>query len=717
MDEKKLLDMLRASGEDVPIPESLEPEQIKKKLMESAGERKEEETGQEQNQAGRKPTFRIRKKCFGKLSYAAMAAAAVLVVGIGYQLLSYGSDSTAGTSAQLSRDSATMDGEEKADHAEAGDVMEETAAEAENETAAAKETDTEEASEARKKFDEEYETAGSYEKLKERLEEYEKRMQPEEPGWFERVFGGLFGNKGSSDWAYMESGAADAVAATEEAAPTNGMNEYSETNVQTEGVDEGDLVKTDGKYLYLLKNSRILIYDIQNGLPELVGKTPYLMDSAAAQAIELYVDGDRLVVIMRDNSPGLVSSAEEEDVYWIEDGEKTRVFTYDISDRANPRETGSLDVDGSYQTSRRTGDYLYLFTNYYMVTGDGETGILLPKAGNRTADASDIYLPKSFTSEQCLVIAAVDLRKPDDVTDMKIIFTFGDEPYVSTSHIYLKREQYQSINTTMLIQFGFKNGKITPGGAASVIGSIRDTFAINEYEDTLRVLTTAWVNDEEENFVTVLDANTMGLLGKVEGIAKGEQIYSARFMGKIGYFVTYRNMDPLFAVDFSDPSDPRMISELKVTGFSEYLHFWGDTKLLGIGYETDPDDGTRMGVKLSMFDISDPYHITEADKIVLKDCAYTSAADNYKGVLIDEKRDLIAFSVMDNYQEENLNLMVYSYREKGAFQQLLAEPIGSGTGRDIRSLYAGNTMYVIGSTEIYAYDMENGYAFIGKVSY
>lgn len=685
MDEKKLLDMLKASGEDVPIPENLEPEQIRRKLMESDVKKKKQR--------------KIRNR-FGKLSYAAMAAAAVLVVGIGSWQLQRGRDEAGTAAAGI-------------DQVSAADAAERINEDVNTETSVGEEIPVD--PQAKAAFDQEYETAGSYEKLKELLEEYERRTQPEERNWFEQLFGGVFYEK-SSDAAVTEESAGD-YDINESASPMEPGEDYSGTNVQTEGVDEGDLVKTDGNYLYLLKNSRILIYDIQNKLPELVGQTPYILDSAAAQAIEMYVDGNRLVVLMQDNSPVVSADAANDNYYWVENQERTRIFVYDISDRTNPKETGSMDVDGSYQTSRRKGDYLYLFTNYFVCTDDSETGVRLPKAGNQTAEASDVYLPQMLQSEQCLIIAAIDLRNMEAVTDLKLVFTYGDDPYVSNSRIYLKKEEYGSVGTTTLIQFCFENGKITPGGAASVIGTIRDTFAINEYENTLRVLTTAWINEEQENFITVLDVNTMGLLGKAEGIAKGEEIYSARFLGTMGYFVTYRNMDPLFAVDFSDPANPQIISELKITGFSEYLHFWGEDKLIGIGYETDPEDGTQTGVKLSMFDISDPYHITEADKIVLTNCVYTSAATNYKGVLIDEKKDLIAFAVTDNWREENLNLMVYSYRENKAFRQLLAETVGSGTGDNLRSFYANDVLYVIGQTEIYAYDMTEGYSFLGKVAY
>ena len=133
--------------------------------------------------------------------------------------------------------------------------------------------------------------------------------------------------------------------------------------------------------------------------------------------------------------------------------------------------------------------------------------------------------------------------------------------------------------------------------------------------------------------------------GIIEDLAFGESIQSARFLGDTGYFVTYKQVDPLFSVDLKDPENPKVIGELKVTGFSEYLHFYGENKLLGIGQETDPDTGELRGIKLSMFDISNPADVKEVDKIVLKDIDIYSPQDNYRSVMIDADENIIGFAM------------------------------------------------------------------------
>ena len=111
----------------------------------------------------------------------------------------------------------------------------------------------------------------------------------------------------------------------------------------------------------------------------------------------------------------------------------------------------------------------------------------------------------------------------------------------------------------------------------------------------------------------------MQVCGNIGDLAEGEDIRSARFLGDIGYFVTFRNTDPLFSVDLSDPSDPKILGELKITGFSSYLHFYGENKLLGVGNEVDPETGAYTGIKLAMFDVSDPSNVKQLHKFVIKD--------------------------------------------------------------------------------------------------
>ena len=179
-------------------------------------------------------------------------------------------------------------------------------------------------------------------------------------------------------------------------------------------------------------------------------------------------------------------------------------------------------------------------------------------------------------------------------------------------------------------------------GAAVIGGTVTDDFATNEYDGYLRVLTTRWSGNTQDNCIYVLNQD-MEIVGKAEGLAEGESIYSARFMGNTGYFVTYRQVDPLFSVDFTDPENPKILGELKVTGFSEYLHFTERTVCFGIGWETDPDTGTRKGLKLSMFDISDPSDVKEISRKIIENIDYFPGEYNYKALTVSPQKNVIGF--------------------------------------------------------------------------
>lgn len=222
--------------------------------------------------------------------------------------------------------------------------------------------------------------------------------------------------------------------------------------------------------------------------------------------------------------------------------------------------------------------------------------------------------------------------------------------YVSADNIYSATEIWNDKETrTEITRIGYESGEFTDGATGSVRGELNNNFSMDEYDGNLRVVTTAggWEEDYSEysrdNNLYVLD-NTLKTIGKIENLAENEEIKSARFMGKTGYFVTYRNTDPLFAVDLSDPENPKVTGELKITGFSEYLHFYGDNQLLGIGWETDPDTGNVSGMKCSMFDLSDPTDIKETDRFILKDVSFCDALENYRAILASPKKNLFGFA-------------------------------------------------------------------------
>lgn len=230
-------------------------------------------------------------------------------------------------------------------------------------------------------------------------------------------------------------------------------------------------------------------------------------------------------------------------------------------------------------------------------------------------------------------------------------------------------------------------------------------------------MTTDWSNGDDENNLYLFDEN-LNMTGKLEGMAKGEQIYSARFFGNMAYFVTYRNTDPLFAVDLSDAANPKVLSELKITGFSEYLHFWGEDKLVGIGYETDPDTGRQEGMKMTMFDISNPADLKTAGNCVLENLDYSPALYNYKCVLVDAGENLIGFSA-ESYQSNGISnsYLLFSW-ENGAFQQLMTETLAADVYLDnYRGLYIDDMFYLAHPEGITSYDRSNGYEMVQKLEF
>lgn len=316
-------------------------------------------------------------------------------------------------------------------------------------------------------------------------------------------------------------------------------------------------------------------------------------------------------------------------------------------------------------------------------------------------------------------MSSIDLADHNKILDTKLVVDNHPQLYVSRNSVYLYQTDYiNDTEKTRIARFELENGRIRAKAAASVKGEITDTFAIHENGNYLQVLTSVTSSEPWENRVYVLDEN-MEKIGKLTGLAEGEMIYSARFVGTTGYFVTYRNTDPLFTVDFSNPRDPKIIGELKVTGYSEYLHFWDDNRLLGIGYETDPDSGNTIGVKLSMFDISNPKKATEEAKVVLSGADECEAMYNYKCALVNNQKNIIAFTTekyREGYQE---HYRVFSYQD-GKFVNRLVYSIDGSKGYDSlqwRSVYSGEILYLAGEKKIIAFDMENGWKKIGKEKY
>lgn len=470
------------------------------------------------------------------------------------------------------------------------------------------------------------------------------------------------------------------ITVTQNTSDAASSEDYSTTNLRTEGIDEGDIIKTDGTYLYLLKSSQG-IYIVDAVSMKSVKKIP--LENKGETLEEMYVDGTCLQVIASGTRTTLKENSAS--VYSTESNNVTTLYTYDISNPQKPVLKGSLTQDGNYETSRKSGEWVYLFTSSYAQVPSASSGMeeAVPRIGEETASVEDIYLPDLCSSQEYLVISSVKQSKPDTAAEKKVVLSGCELYYVSQNHIFICNTDWNSSsNHTQIMSFLMKNGNLTAKAAGSVKGTLNNSFSLDEYNDYLRVVSTYWDSHSGTNINALFVLNEdLQIVGKIDDLAPGESIYSARLMGNTGYFVTYRQMDPLFSVDLSDPKNPTVLGELKITGFSEYLHPYNDNLLLGIGWETDPDTQERLGLKLSMFDTSDPTNVTEKNKTVLENIyPYNCPAmDNYKCVMIDTEKNLFGFAyILEDESKQQSLTTVYSlfrYDETNGFTQVFTHTL------------------------------------------
>ena len=550
MSEKEILDKIEKSAAQEKIPESIEPEQIKRKLKEN-----------QKNKVKRRS---------GITYYGAVAAAAlVLVIGaaggihavtgggtglmtapVGIEKAASGQKSDEGSegSSEL-KDGATAGVEKNAQKKDAGSLY--TVAKNYGEVYDAICSGSGQEKEADGIAVAEGDSSNSGDAATYIMDDTSDTVDAAVDGVEE--IGGTQMIKGA--------GAQEGQTAADISSDT-AKQRYSGTNLQTEGVDESDFVKTDGSYIYTVSRNEIIITDIQKKTLKQIGKIQISKDSSDC-VLEMYVDGQTLSVIVENENTGLEKQTgdTEDCLYYFSDGTQTRVLTYDISNPEKPVKKGCVKQDGSYQTSRKTGNMIYLFTNKRVslpeqtkeeAVTDENAGGWIPLVNDTAVAAEDIYIGDGGSNS--LLVSSVDVKKPDQIVDNTMILSQYVDIYVSESAFYLyQRKGYWDDIVTQIAKFDLSDGKMNAVGAVSANGRVTDTFAVNECEGKLRVLTSGQnaVSGEAENNLYLFDEN-LNLTGKIEGLAQGEEIYAARYLGNMAYFVTYRNTDPLFAVDLSD---------------------------------------------------------------------------------------------------------------------------------------------------------------------
>ncbi|MYE08369.1 MAG: hypothetical protein F4Y05_02055, partial [Acidimicrobiaceae bacterium] len=451
--------------------------------------------------------------------------------------------------------------------------------------------------------------------------------------------GGWFGPVGarleSDDMAVAEEAMADAEPAAPSAAPVEGVD-FSGTNVQEAGVDEADIVKTDGRRIFTLSSGRLVVVDAAGRRS--VGSVTV----AEGWGRELFIDGDSLLLITRSHSDA-------------GDRSETVLQRIDVSGDA-PRIIETLNVQGNYISARSVGGTARVIMrydpqwNFPFVFPQNESAEDVAEAANRaavlnstlddwlphytfgSADSStgslmvpcdDVHAPSVFSGFGVTTVISVPIGGDFDPSSSTAVMAPGDTVYASTGSLYVattrwvdpdilddedQRQDAWLQRRTNIHRFDISDAEATYESSGEVLGLIRNQFSLSEHNGYLRVVTTIvdLQGDDSESQVRVLSTNGSVLteVGTVGDIGRGEHVQSVRFVGDIGYVVTFRQIDPFYTIDLSDPTDPRILGELKIPGFSSYLHPISDTLVLGVGSDADPE-GRVTGAKVSLFDVSD----------------------------------------------------------------------------------------------------------------
>ncbi|MBO7216283.1 MAG: beta-propeller domain-containing protein, partial [Clostridia bacterium] len=379
---------------------------------------------------------------------------------------------------------------------------------------------------------------------------------------------------------------------------------------------------------------------------------------------------------------------------------------------------------GYFVSCRERDGKLYVITTYsgFFTYGDifrNETEITedtvkdrLPVSGideGSTVKAENILIPEYLPSMGFTVVSGLDLTTQEFNT--AALMDVGTGVYMDTDTLYVYSKQYvyneendRYNRCTTVNRFSLENGNPKHTGTVCVDGTYLNQYSFDEYNDYLRIAVNRLSTND--NAVIILDKD-LNTVSEVTGMGKGEQVKSVRFYGETAYVVTFRQTDPLYALDLSDPENPVILSELKIPGFSTYLQKFGEDMLFGFGYDADENTGWRKGLKLSMFDISDAKNTCEKHTLLLGENTYFSD-DVLKAVVVDATRNLIMFPYRtygnETIYDETTNTTYSIYTEKLVYAAYLYgengfELLGEAVYTDdfiskLRGIRIGDYIYV-----------------------
>ena len=459
--------------------------------------------------------------------------------------------------------------------------------------------------------------------------------------------------------------------------------DYSKTNIQVEGVDEADIIKTDGNYIYSMSEDKVLITNVKDKNNPVVEST---IKDGSSVPTDLILYKDNLVIISSKQTTGNTSR-----YYWYEsNSSNTVVNIYNISNKQKPKLIKSVELHEPYNTTRCIDGNLYVFSKGYLRAKNNKVDRKY-KVDNKTReiDFKDIKYLKDNKNNIQTLIAEIDLNNiKDEVRLSSYLFDISNA-YVSKNNIYLLNSEYNYNRNEITVKdlftlkgvFGLfddsyydydldketqiykfsinKNSGVKYITNTKVKGETINQYSLDEKDGNLRVA----LETTDGTQIVVLDKN-LSKIGETDKVAEGENMYASRFMGDRAYLVTFKNTDPLFVIDLSDPKNPEVLGELKIPGYSTYLHPYDENHLIGIGMDTEEAvhrdyDGRVigtwteiLGMKMALFDVSDVNNPEEIDSVRIGDSRTVSAVlTNPKALLFSKEKNLLAIPV-NNYNED-----------------------------------------------------------------
>ena len=448
--------------------------------------------------------------------------------------------------------------------------------------------------------------------------------------------------------------------------------DYSTTNIQVENVDEADITKTDGNYIYSISENKVVITNVENPSNMKIETKILPDDNFIPEDIILYES--KIVIISSKNSSG--------------NQYDTMVSIYDITNKSMPQKVEEYILYSKYYTSRCINGNLIVIASSYLRKEDNKVVTYYEENNERKEiGLKNIKYLKNKQSDYQTIVSSINLNKEKENVKINSYLFNVENAYISEKNVYLLNDGYEHIDknkplkyyllklakkgiigyikddeiidnnyymNTTIYKFEInEQGNLEYKNNTKVKGYTIDQFSIDEYDENLRVA----LHDEDGSRVVVLNKN-LKVLGTTKYLSKGEKMYSTRFLGNKAYMVTYKNTDPLYVIDLTDPRNPKQLGELKIPGYSTYLHPYDENHIIGIGMQTEEivnknasgnvinTRAVITGMKMALFDVSDVNKPIQISETIIGDKRTTSAIlTNHKALLFSKEKEILAIPV------------------------------------------------------------------------